>query len=62
MLKTVTNIVANPKLLLIKTMIGATLIHYMEDLLMLALKYIMPTILAIVADLVWGAASRQMSR
>ena len=35
-------------------MIGATLIHYMEDLLMLALQYIMPTTLAIVADLVWG--------
>ena len=54
MLKTITNIIANPKLLLIKTIIGATLIHYMEDLLMLALQYIMPTILAIVADLVWG--------
>ena len=57
MLKTITNIVANPKLLIVKTMIGATLIHYMEDLLLLALQYIMPTILAIIADLVWGLQS-----
>ena len=54
MLKTITNIVANPKLLLIKTLVGATLIHYIEDLLMIALQYIMPTILAIIADLWWG--------
>ena len=54
MLKTVTHFVANPKILLIETTLGVTLLHYIEDVFGIACIYIIPTLCVILADLIWG--------
>lgn len=54
MLKTTTNFIANPKILLIETTMGFTLVHYVQDVFVDACTYIMPTLFVIFADLFWG--------
>lgn len=57
MTKEITNFISEPKMLIIETSIGAMLMHYVENLLMDSLKFIIPTLFVIIADLVWGVQS-----
>lgn len=59
MLKYFTNLISNPKMLLLESSIGAMLIHYVENLVVDSLKFIIPTLFVIVADLVWGIQAAQ---
>lgn len=54
MIKYFTNLISNPKMLLLESSVGALLVHYIENLALDSLKFIIPTLLVIFADLVWG--------
>lgn len=52
--KYITSIIADPKMLLIETTVGAALLHYLKEIETETLFYAVPTIFVIFADLYWG--------
>lgn len=62
MIRHITNFISNPKMLLLESSIGAMLIHYVENLVVDSMRFIIPTLFVIVADLVWGIQSAKKRR
>ncbi len=54
MMKAITTFISNPKMLLLESTVGALLVHYVENLMLDSMKFIIPTLIVIIADLVWG--------
>lgn len=52
--KAITNIISHPKILILESAVGITVIHYFQDIIMEAVIYLFPTIFVVIADLFWG--------